>query len=86
MIYKRIGLLYIVCLVMQLSLSAQTSISGIINTYWQVISVDVCNNRVSLPVIAVGIANGDKVILMQMSGAEINTDDASNLWKCYRLS
>jgi hypothetical protein len=54
----------------------QTAISGIINSYWEVISVDFCNNRVALPGIAVGIANGDKVMLIQMTGAETDITDA----------
>ncbi|MBX7109070.1 MAG: gliding motility-associated C-terminal domain-containing protein [Chitinophagales bacterium] len=56
----------------------QTNISGIINSYWQVIAVDFCNNRVALPAIAVGIANGDKVLLIQMTGAAIDQADAAS--------
>lgn len=56
---------------------AQTALSGVINSYWEVISVDFCNNRVALPAIAVGIANGDKVMLIQMTGAEIDQADAA---------
>src|SRR5215217_1747061 len=57
------------------SYRAQAQIGGIINTYWPVSSVDICNNRVALPLIAVGINIGDKVLLMQMQGAEIDTSD-----------
>src|SRR6478736_6334498 len=55
---------------------AQSLIGGVINTYWQVTSVDICNNRVALPVIAVGINIGDKVMLIQMQGAAIDTSDS----------
>lgn len=58
------------------SSKAQSLIGGVINTYWPVISVDMCNNRVALPVIAVGINIGDKVLLMQMQGAAIDTSDS----------
>lgn len=56
----------------------QTNISGTINNYWEVIAVDFCNNRVALPAIAVGIANGDKVLLIQMTGATIDQADAAS--------
>lgn len=56
----------------------QTNISGTINNYWEVIAVDFCNNRVALPAIAVGIANGDKVLLIQMTGAAIDQADAAS--------
>ncbi|HYV91000.1 MAG TPA: gliding motility-associated C-terminal domain-containing protein [Chitinophagales bacterium] len=56
--------------------SAQTQIGGVINTYWPVTSFDMCNNRVGLPMIAVGINIGDKVLLMQMQGADIDTSDS----------
>lgn len=58
--------------------SGQSTIFGIINNYWEVISVDFCNNRVALPAIATGIANGDKVMLIQMTGAEIDQTDAAS--------
>lgn len=56
---------------------AFTNISGVINNYWEVIAVDFCNNLVALPAIAVGIADGDKVLLIQMTGAEIDQSDAA---------
>ena len=49
--------------------SAQTLIGGVINNYWQVISVDMCNNRVALPMIVVGVNVGDKMMLMQIHPA-----------------
>lgn len=55
--------------------SAQTIIGATINSYWPVISVDVCNNRVALPAIVVGVNIGDKMLLMQMQGAIIDTSD-----------
>ncbi|MBA2406892.1 MAG: hypothetical protein H0V65_02700, partial [Chitinophagales bacterium] len=54
----------------------QSVITGVINNYWEVYSVDFCNNRVSLPVIATGLATGNKVLLIQMTGAAIDTSDA----------
>ncbi|MCY7411167.1 MAG: hypothetical protein LH473_12915, partial [Chitinophagales bacterium] len=54
---------------------SQNLIGGIINNYWPVISVDVCNNRVALPILPVGINIGDKMLLMQMQGASIDTTD-----------
>ncbi|MEO5673367.1 MAG: hypothetical protein ABIQ74_01855, partial [Chitinophagales bacterium] len=54
---------------------SQTLIGGVINSYWQVTSVDFCNNRVALPAIIAGINTGDKMLLMQMQGALIDTSD-----------
>jgi len=60
----------------EMKCDAQQLIGGIINTYWPVISVDICNNRVSLNAIAVGVNIGDKMLLMQMQGASIDTSDS----------
>jgi gliding motility-associated-like protein len=54
----------------------QSVIGGTINSYWPVISVDICNNRVALPSIVVGVNIGDKMLLMQMQGAIIDTSDS----------
>src|SRR5215467_3364739 len=55
---------------------AQTLIGGIINSYWPVTSIDICHSRVSLPMIPKGINIGDKVLLIQVKGAEIDTSDS----------
>ncbi|MBK9733040.1 MAG: gliding motility-associated C-terminal domain-containing protein [Chitinophagaceae bacterium] len=72
-------IVFIFCLLVSFAAPSfgQTNISGIINNYWEVVAVDFCNNLVALPAIAVGIANGDKVMLIQMTGAEINQTDAA---------
>src|SRR5438874_682696 len=72
----RFTALFLFLISLQKNSTAQTQIGGVINTYWQVISVDFCNNRVALPVIAVGINIGDKVLLMQMQGALIDSSDS----------
>lgn len=55
---------------------AQTSISGIINTYTAVTFSDFCNNNVIVES-AVGFAEGEKVLLIQMSGAQIDLSTTS---------
>jgi gliding motility-associated-like protein len=52
----------------------QTSISGVINNYAQVLGVDFCNNTAVVES-AIGFAEGDQVLLIQMSGAIL---DVSN--------
>lgn len=50
---------------------SQTSISGVINTYTPVSYVDFCNNNVVVES-AVGFSTGKKVLLIQMSGADLD--------------
>lgn len=70
-------LLAIVILFLQTCfLSAQTNISGIINRYEKVLLVDFCNNKVVVES-AVGYSVGDRVLLIQMSGAEIDQTNTS---------
>jgi hypothetical protein len=58
-------------------LQAQTPISGVINTYLQVDSVDVCLNKIYAPSTA-GLAVGDKILLIQMKGADINLTNTAS--------
>lgn len=53
---------------------AQTTISGVVNTYTAVLGVDQCNNAVAVEN-AKGFAYGDLVLLIQMKGATIGTSD-----------
>ena len=78
MLRKTFSITAIFLLIATLASFSQTSISGIINNYWQVTSVDFCSNKVALPAIPLGIANGDKVLLIQMTGAEIDLTDAAS--------
>ncbi|MBP7399861.1 MAG: gliding motility-associated C-terminal domain-containing protein [Chitinophagales bacterium] len=57
-------------------LNAQTNISGIINRYEKVLLVDFCNNKVVVES-AVGYSVGDRVMLIQMSGATIDQTNTS---------
>ncbi len=50
-------------------------ISGIINTYTPVSAIDVCTNSVTVGS-ANGFAVGDRVLLIQMKGAQINTTNS----------
>ncbi|MEO6168661.1 MAG: T9SS type B sorting domain-containing protein [Chitinophagales bacterium] len=77
MLFKKFNVVAFFLLIHSFTLFGQTTLSGIVNNYWEVISVDFCNNRVALPAIAVGIANGDKVMLVQMTGATIDQADAA---------
>jgi len=56
-------------------LNAQTNISGVINTYWEVTAMDKCNNNVTLPVTPIGLAAGDNVMLVQMRGVDAEADN-----------
>ena len=55
---KRITTVFL--LLFSVYLQAQTPISGVINTYLQVDSVDVCLNKIYAPSTA-GLAVGDKI-------------------------
>lgn len=59
------------------SLSAQVNISGIINTYTIVDSVNACANQVYTQS-AAGFSVGDRVLLIQMQGAEVNLTNTAN--------
>jgi hypothetical protein len=51
-----------------------TNISGTINTYYPVTSIDVGNQMVQVASSS-GISIGDRMLLIQMQGATINTDN-----------
>ncbi|MEI9909967.1 MAG: T9SS type A sorting domain-containing protein [Bacteroidota bacterium] len=55
---------------------AQTNISGIVNSYYQVIDVVPAKACVRLNTVA-GLAQGDKAMIVQMKGATINTSNSS---------
>lgn len=63
--------------VLYLPLSAQVNISGVINTYTVVDSVNTCANLVYTQS-AAGFSVGDRVLLIQMQGAEINLTNTAN--------
>lgn len=66
----------LLCMLAGTVLSGQ-SISGIINTYFAVQGVDFCNNRVTLPASPIGLIPGEKVLLIQMQGAEIDESNTA---------
>jgi hypothetical protein len=64
-------------LLMPTALAAQTAnISGIVNTYAQVTGISSVNNTVTVAS-AAGFSVGDRVLLIQMQGATINTTNTS---------
>ncbi|HNV98141.1 MAG TPA: hypothetical protein PKL06_02150, partial [Chitinophagales bacterium] len=70
-------LFLLICSVLYLPLSAQVNISGVINTYTVVDSVNTCANLVYTQS-AAGFSVGDRVLLIQMQGAEINLTNTAN--------
>ena len=54
------------------SYSQTTNINGVVNSYYSVLGVDVIRDGVKLNTVA-GLAHNDKVLLIQMKGASINT-------------
>ncbi len=56
---------------------AQDALSGIINHYAAVEAIDYCDNTLTVSDTA-GFAPGQALLLIQMQGAEINTDNASS--------
>lgn len=58
-------------------INAQVSISGVVNSYTSVFSIDDCTN--SLEVITpAGFAAGDRVLIIQMKGADINLTNTAS--------
>ena len=57
-------------------LTAQTSISGIINTYTKVNTIDTCKNALTVASVA-NFKKGENVLLIQMNGALINEGQSS---------
>ncbi len=73
---KRVPLFLLpyLCLLVAVSASGQTNLSGIVNSYTQVVAVDSCDNYVVVSGVT-GFGVGDEVFLMQMQGAQIDTTD-----------
>ncbi len=57
-------------------LSAQTNISGIINTYYQVTAFSAANNSMTVSNIT-GLASGDEILVIQMQGATVSQANTS---------
>src|SRR5579863_3821493 len=53
------------------------NISGVINTYAHVIAIDTCRNAAIVPDTN-GFAIGDRVLIIQMKGATIDTTNTAN--------
>lgn len=58
-----------------IALSGQTSISGVINNYYEVTGIDKCNNAITLTATPMGLAVGDNVMLVQMRGVDADADN-----------
>jgi PKD repeat protein len=56
---------------------AQTSISGIVNHYAQITEIDYCEGKLKVTT-ATAFAVGDKVLLIQMKGAQINASNSGS--------
>lgn len=59
-----------------LSIHAQGTISGVVNTYTQVTAFDSCASSVTVTS-ASGFARGDRVVMMQMKGATVDTSNTA---------
>ncbi|MFI5171233.1 MAG: gliding motility-associated C-terminal domain-containing protein [Chitinophagales bacterium] len=59
-------------------LQAQTTISGVINNYYEVTGLDKCNNSVTLTATPLGLAVGDHVLLIQMRGVDADADNTAS--------
>ena len=57
-----------------MSINDTTPISGIINSYYPVLSISYCSNSVTVSN-CTGLAPGDKVLIIQMKGATIDTSN-----------
>ncbi len=60
-----------------IAINAQTPISGVINTYAKVDSVNNCLNTV-YTTSAVGFSIGDRILLIQMKGADVNLTNTAS--------
>lgn len=60
-----------------LSFAQTTPISGVVNTYYKVLNVVPAKACVIVPD-AAGLSHNDKVMLVQMKGADINTNSSSS--------
>jgi|GEM_PF-2540592 len=66
----------IACLLCTISLHAQTRISGVVNIYTPVLLIPVMCNQDVVVEQPYGFKPGDRVIIIQMKGASINTADS----------
>src|SRR4029079_3570775 len=73
---KRKYPLITILLTLPVLLSAQTNISGVINSYYKVIEVITSKACVRVDNI-VGLSNNDRVMIIQMKGATVNTPNNS---------
>ncbi len=73
--FKTRILLCAVILLLSVFLQSQTTISGVINTYYEVTGLDKCNNSVTLTATPLGLAVGDNVLLIQMRGVDAEADN-----------
>jgi hypothetical protein len=69
-------ILWLLLLLPALSHAQTTNISGVVNSYYSVLAVDAVRDGVKLNTVA-GLAPQDKVLLIQMKGATINTANGS---------
>lgn len=69
-------ILWLLLLLPSLSHSQTTNISGTVNSYYSVLAVDAVRDGVKLNTVA-GLAPLDKVLLIQMKGASINTTNGT---------
>lgn len=70
-------ILFIVSLLLIPATYAQTNISGVINIYTVVDSVNNCSNQV-YTTSAAGFSVGDRVLLIQMKGAQVNLTNTAS--------
>lgn len=64
---------------------AQTSISGIINSYAKVVAIDYCAQQLTLEQ-ADDFQIDDQILIIQMQGAEINTSDSNQFGSISNLN
>jgi PKD repeat protein len=76
MICKKLTISALCTFVLSFSIYAQTTISGIINTYTKVTAVDTCKNTLTV-LNKTAFIKGEEVLLIQMKGAVINEGQSS---------
>lgn len=75
--FVRCCLLLTLFLAGAVALKAQTNINGVINTYKKITYIDPTKTRLGVPTASTGFAAGDRVLIIQMKGAAINTTNTS---------
>ncbi len=73
---KRIHYILFLSFISQIAL-AQVSISGIVNSYTSVLSIDDCTNSLVVSS-AAGFSAGDRVLIIQMKGADVNLTNTAS--------